>query len=505
LSPTAKELHHDETIVPVEPGLLGKVSQPPASDPRRERRGRIGLAGLSLAGLLTVALAVFVALPRWVADDAPETPTGDAPAEPAAAPATEPALSAEELAALQAQADTLLASLLTQQDRLERQQASDWAGAEWERYGELGRAGDDAYLAKAFDEAVSAYQQALRLGEALIARAGSLLERALAAGQQALEAGNAALAMQQFELVLKLEPEHTAASTGLERARRLPEVLALVERGRGLENEDDLAGAADAYRQALGIDPDWAAARSLLAAVDARRLERRFEARMSEGLTALAAGDFEAAEAAFDRALLERPGSKEARDGVIQAQQGRKLDEIALMEARGLAFERRELWQQAIEQYQAALEADGTLLFAQQGLTRAQAGADLDAKLAKLIGEPNLLFEDRVLADARLLLDQARAVDPRGPRLAEQTAELDRLITLASTPVSVELRSDGVTEVTVYRVGPLGTFAAKTMELRPGIYTAVGSRHGYRDVRHTFTVVPGRPLEPVTVQCIEPI
>jgi hypothetical protein len=54
-------------------------------------------------------------------------------------------------------------------------------------------------------------------------------------------------------------------------------------------------------------------------------------------------------------------------------------------------------------------------------------------------------------------------------------------------------------------VGNLGSFAATTLELRPGTYTAVGSRNGYRDVRETFSIIPGRPLEPIRVQCVEPI
>jgi hypothetical protein len=33
----------------------------------------------------------------------------------------------------------------------------------------------------------------------------------------------------------------------------------------------------------------------------------------------------------------------------------------------------------------------------------------------------------------------------------------------------------------------------------------IGSRDGYRDVRHTFTVRPGRNLTAINVVCVEPI
>ena len=103
------------------------------------------------------------------------------------------------------------------------------------------------------------------------------------------------------------------------------------------------------------------------------------------------------------------------------------------------------------------------------------------------------------------MLADAQGVGEAGPRLTEQSAELERLLRLASTPIAIELQSDELTEVTVYRVGELGTFAQTTLELRPGTYTAIGSRDGYRDVRQTFTILPGRPLEPVRVECSEPI
>jgi len=43
--------------------------------------------------------------------------------------------------------------------------------------------------------------------------------------------------------------------------------------------------------------------------------------------------------------------------------------------------------------------------------------------------------------------------------------------------------SDNLTEVSVYRVGRLGRFTAQELLLRPGRYTVVGTREGYKDVR----------------------
>jgi len=200
-----------------------------------------------------------------------------------------------------------------------------------------------------------------------------------------------------------------------------------------------------------------------------------------------------------------RPQAREAQDGLVEAEEGARLNKIALIEARGLAFERRELWDDAIAQYRDALKGDPNLVFAQAGLERSDVRAGLDAKLRNLIENPTLLFGDTVLADARRLVAEARAVPDAGPRLQDQIAKLDRLVALAATPIAVQLQSDERTEVTLYRVGALGVFTSKQVELRPGTYTAIGSRNGYRDVRQTFTVLPGRNLAPIKVICSEPI
>jgi tetratricopeptide (TPR) repeat protein len=226
---------------------------------------------------------------------------------------------------------------------------------------------------------------------------------------------------------------------------------------------------------------------------------------MSQGFAALSDEDYELADQRFHDALKMRPDSSEAHDGLIEAEQGMKLDRIALAEARALAFERRELWDQAIAQYEEALETDPTLAFANEGLARAQARADLHAKLDNLIENSSLLLDDHVLGDAELVLADARAVEDPGPKLQEEIGRLDELITLAKTPLTVTLRSDELTEVTVYRVGMLGTFSSMDISVRPGTYTVVGSRRGYRDVRKTFTVLPGRELSPVEIACVEPI
>ncbi len=498
---------HEETIVPVQPELQRVKTAVPVTKGSHRTPGLF--VGGALAATLLVALAVVFVLPAWVANRQLEVSDAAEPepesAESLSTEPERPVLTAEELEALRERAEELLAELLTQQSRLDELDASAWGEAVWARYGERSRAGDDAYLANEFDAAVPAYAEALEIGEQLLERSMELVESALSAGNAALDAGNARVALEQFELVLGIVAENAAALAGALRAENLPEVLVLVQQGAEFERQGELEEAAQAFREAVGLDPLWTPARSALSTVSARIANRRFDTLMSQALAGLAAEDFSDAYELFAEAVALRPGSAEARDGQTQAEQGQQLDVIELAEARAFAFETVERWARAIELYRELLADDATLAFAQAGLERSMLRADLEAKLLNLIGSPTLLFSDRVLADAGALLSDARNVEGAGPRLEEQIADLDRLLVLATTKVTVELHSDELTNVTVYRVGSLGTFAVTELELRPGNYTAVGSRNGYRDVREEIVVRPGRNSDPVDVRCVEPI
>jgi tetratricopeptide (TPR) repeat protein len=462
-------------------------------------------AVVSVAAVIAVGVA-FVWLPALMDDERRATTAPGAPAPvPAVAAPARPTLSPEERAALKTQAEDLLAGLLELEDTLTRLNVATWATADWERYRQLSEGGDTAFLDEDYAAAVEGYSGAAEAGNALVARAAADVAGSFAAAEGALAAGNAEVALEQYDIVLTIDPTHAGALAGRARAERLPEVLALVQRAESERARGELDAALDSYRAALAIDAEWRRASLGLDEVTGLLRDAEFERLLSAGYGALTSNDFAAARTHFETALQLRPASSEARDGLVQADEGAKLDQIALAEARALAFERRELWDQAIALYRSVLESNPTLVFAQTGLERAEERAGLDAKLEHLIGNPTLLFGDAVLADARALLEQAGSEQQKGPRLEKQIAELGRLVELASTPIPVQLVSDQLTSVTLYRVGTLGAFAAREVELRPGTYTVIGSRDGYRDVRQTFTVRPGRNLPPINVVCVEPI
>lgn len=488
---------------------------------RGEEASPTGAAGVSprliwgaLAVLLALALAVVFWLPSAVDRDRAEpesTATGetDGPGVDPDAVIEDDRPAASDEAAADAEAkpgtDDALGELLALLERLRGRGVERWGGQRWEEALAVYEDGDRAYLDRRFRRAGERYRQVIELLEPLEGRADQVFRETLAAARAAFAAEDPQEALRLYDLALAVTPEHAAARREFERAQRLDEVLALMERGRALERSLDLVAARDAFEQAGKLDPAWEPAREALARVTAALEQRTFEQRMTEGLGALAAGDFSTARAAFNAARAMRPDSQEPADGLLRVDQEIRLASIRRMETEAVELERNEQWQDAIARYEQILEIDDSLQFAQDGLSRSRERAAMHERLQAFISDPDRLSAPATMRAATNLLLEASRTTPMGPRLEDQKNELSRLLKRAATPLTVRLVSDNATEVSIFRVGKLGTFESRELELRPGAYVALGSRPGFRDVRLEFRVAPEIELQPIVIMCEERI
>ena len=228
-----------------------------------------------------------------------------------------------------------------------------------------------------------------------------------------------------------------------------------------------------------------------------------FGAAMTEGLTALERDAPADARAAFERAEALRAGTVAVRDGLARAAGAVRAQALAGHRQRAEAAERLEDWPTALREYEAALRVEPAVRFAVEGSTRASLRAQIADRLDGYLRRPDRLSAEEVAAEAEVALDRASEITPAGPHLLRQIEELRALLAAARTPVPVRLFSDERTEVSVLRVGPMGRFREKALELLPGSYVIVGTRRGYRDTRHTLVVPPGQSPEPLVVRCHE--
>ncbi|MGA0103935.1 MAG: hypothetical protein ACO3LH_09510, partial [Steroidobacteraceae bacterium] len=226
---------------------------------------------------------------------------------------------------------------------------------------------------------------------------------------------------------------------------------------------------------------------------------------MAAGLEALDDGGLEAAREQLVRAASLRPGA-EAPATALQQLAGLELDRQLQAAVRAAEnAEREESWAEARGSWQQAAALQPSLEAAAAGIRRSGARAALAGRFDALLGDPERLWTPAGRSEAaKLLAEAGRASEPR-QKLAALASELARQLDAAERPVRVTLQSDGLTEVVVYRVGRLGAFQSREVEVVPGRYAVVGTRPGYRDVRVQLDVRPGEGMSALVVRCEEPI
>ena len=465
--------------------------------------------GISLAVLVAILIGVVFLLPNTVTTELEQAPASGQATEDASAVAEaqddddRPGRDARVVA--RSETEEVLGQLLSRMDTLERRAVQRWGGLRYKRAQEIYEQGDAAYLARDYATASDKYREAIDIVDPLLGEVDEIFATTFANAQAALAAPDTVEALRLFELAVAISPSHTAANAGYLRARNLDTVIALTDSGIAFEKNLEMEAARQSFERAVEIDPEWLPAQTGLERVLETIRQMEFDLRMTEGLYALSDGHFEAARAAFRMAKKLKPGSPEPADGLLQVDQGIRLSRIVSLEQMATEQQESEQWEIVETTYRNILEIDDNVEFAKQGLADARKMTALHEQLDEFIAEPDELSSPSKMQKATMLVVNITRMPEIGPRLGDKRDELSRLLKRAATPLPVQLISDNVTNVSIYKVGKLGSFATHELSLRPGTYVAVGSRPGYRDVRLEFLVGPELEPKPIVIRCEEAI
>jgi hypothetical protein len=267
----------------------------------------------------------------------------------------------------------------------------------------------------------------------------------------------------------------------------------------------DPGGALLAFRKTAELEPEVTPAQEAVGRIPAEHANQAFRQAMSNTLQALADGRLPEASTALKKAEGLRPGDRAVDDLKQQLARTQLADRLTALRQEAERQEQDENWPAALKSCEEALVLDAHAAFAATCKERASLLVNLDSRLKNLLLKPERLFAEGPLNEARQILAQAAGINPQGAILAAQIDQLDRLITQAEAELEVVIRSDGLTDVTIYHVGRLGLFQEKRLVLRSGDYTATGSRNGFRDVRQTLRIRPVSGETVFTLRCEEPI
>jgi serine/threonine protein kinase/tetratricopeptide (TPR) repeat protein len=492
-------------------------------EPIRRKHWPVVLLGV-LAG---VAVAVFYWLPRYTTQSLPFdlsaisratkslTPSLAFSPSPSPSDTATPAANDSAEAKLQATRESFDRRLAT----LEARGAGVWGGPEFGTAKTRAAESVGAHDAGNTQMAQERLADASHLLDEVESKAPQALTAQLAAGQKALAAGQEELANQAFDLARRIDPNDKRIAEGERHTRNLDGVLPLLADGQNAEDARDYSRAAQDYSQALSIDPGNDKARTGLVRANASFGDDSYAKAVGSGFAALGAGRLDDAHEAFEKARALRPNGSEAADGLRRVGAALSAKGFASLRQRAAGLEAQERWDEAVQVYDSALQTDPSLAFAQDGKDRAAARAELNASMQALIDRPERLSSRSVRDQVKALLDTANQQSPSGPVLRSQIARLGLLLPeydgsvrsasvrtdLLDKPVRLSLVSDNATAVAIPSIGQFGTFAKRDIQLKPGRYTVIGTRDGFRDVRRDITIAPGQESQTISVSCSDPI
>lgn len=443
--------------------------------------------------LLVIGLGVLLLLPEWVSEE-PRDAGQDAVVE-----------SRIDVTASRQQAEQSLQAFLHLQAEMKVANASVWGAVEWGEAEARVRSGDRYFGERRFGEAQQAYTSGIEILEKLKLERPARLDSALQAGWEALGNHNTNASLEQFAVALSIDAGNVDALRGQARAQVRDQVLALIEVASVAEEGAQFEEAKEHYQSALTLDSVYEPASAGLMRVEQQLKEQNFRSAMDQALLALDSGRFKEAASALARAEEISPQHEALLDARRRLQVESLRATMNRLRRQASAQVTQENWAKTVELYKKALQLDAGAGFARQGLARAEQRATLNAQFDYYLDSPERLYSAEPLANAELLLGKNRGAPEGEPKLADKIKRLHILVDQARQPLSVELRSDGETEVTIYHIGRLGQFTAHQLELRPGTYTAVGVRPGFRDVRRIFSLKPGDSLTSIDIRCEERI
>jgi tetratricopeptide (TPR) repeat protein len=481
----------------IDPGVLPQIDEIRIAAQREQRRQATRRNWVIAVVLIAITGAVAFFLPELAGKQEIDVTKLQLPARPTPAE-QEAEKRAEELTAQHAELNQRLLAL---DSRAAAQWGGDQFAAARQTLDDIGGMLERRKYENT-SEPLTALQKSL---DEIEARVPLALKAQIDEGKRALAAGEFENARHALDTALKIEPGNNEATEWLGKVAAASGVVPTIADAENAEVAKDLAKAKRLFTDVLQRNPGNVTATQGLARVNRALTETEFNEEFGAGIAALNAGRLADASRHLQRARTLRPDSAEVGAALQRVADAGSSRSLADLENRAARLVTEERWTEALEIYDKALERDPSLQFAIDGRAAVAPRAELGNQLQALIDRPERLATDAVRVQAERLLARARALPTQGPVIRSQVQRLELLLPTFNQPVMLALESDNATEVAIHRVGFLGTFDRRNVELKPGRYTVTGKRAGFRDVRRDITVAPGQTGQTIVIRCLEPI
>lgn len=322
-------------------------------------------------------------------------------------------------------------------------------------------------------------------------------------GHQFISQGKSAEAVEAFTNVLEIEPSNEEALKQLERARVADQVYAALQTAKSNEDSDNLEQALEEYSRAFSIDPGSAKAQSGVSRVRRKIAERDFNAYSSAAIAAMQGGRYEDAIENYQAALAIFPGRSDIESAIDQARAEKRQNDIVTRITRAYDYEREYNWADARDIYQQLVQIEPDLQEAKDGLLRTGRMIRSILRYQTMLEVAKKEAQAAEFQMAIRTFDEAMKSKPAYLELTEDGERLRNFLQLQSRPVPVQIISDGSTWVSIQ--GPSmrkpEKFDSMEVDLLPGKYFVIGRKKGHQDVRFGLQIRGGMTQEPITVIC----
>ena len=369
--------------------------------------------------------------------------------------------------------------------------------------------GDDLYREGEYLRSIKQYREALDQLNNLQEEAANIIESTIISANNNIEKLDSELTVEQtinsINLAFAIDKNNESIKLLKERSLKLPDLFNKVMQSDQFISEQKYEDAFSVLSEAIMLDPYRKKTKTSMENLNKQIKEKTFIEFMSEGFEAMDQNNFSSARKVFNEALKTYPERPDIYDALNQLESRESSFQIKERIKNAEANENLENWSEAKKEYEALLESDNSLVSLKARLINVRIRAELDEQLENLINNPLTLRSDELHQKAKKLLKTAQGINQRGAKLEKQIENVSKIIVQARNPIPVNFFSDNKTKVTIFKVGSLGLFQKRTIELVPGKYVALGQRIGFRDVRLDFAIEPNEVDKNISIMCVESI
>ncbi len=451
--------------------------------------------------LIFAALVIFV-LPKYASDSSIEAESASYTTSSKPTELTPSQIAEKKQYRQEAQA--VLSDIVELISDLDQLGAAEWATNSYDNAKQLVKKGDKEYLEAKYQRSIETFKEALEALKGIRNRSEKTLKQVLDEGFRYLEDLRGEDAAAKARLALMISPDAPIVQELYERSKLLPKLVQSISVAEKYVQSGKTADAILSYEKAVKIDSRHKPTQEKLNILKQQKRENDFFAQMSIGFNALDENRFAEAQTAFWAAVNIDSSRPEAQQALSQLSSRRSQYNTERALKTALELERMEEWQKAVDVYDTLIAEDVSLTEPKIRRVNASVRAQIDKRADYILNYPLKLSKPGTFRQTQNLLEDMKGIEG-GEKLKTQVKQLQQALYLSQVPIEVRFGSDGLTNVTLYRIGEFGTFTTKMVQLKPGAYQVAGSRTGFRDVQIKFTVKPNSSNMSIEVRCTDTI